>query len=82
MQKYFVKICNENIDIDVNDKCTKLINILNKICNNFFSRYVTKTYRWIRIRSKFKSDIIKINFSIFEQNIEFFLLMINKTILN
>lgn len=60
MQKYFVKICNENIDIDVNDKCTKLINILNKICNNFFSRYVTKTYRWIRIRSKFKSDKIKI----------------------
>lgn len=45
MQKYFVKICIENIDININDKCTKLINILNKICNNFFSRYVTKTYR-------------------------------------
>ena len=60
---------------------TKLINILNKMCNNFFSSLCNKDISMlIRIKNKFKSDKIKISFSIFEQNIEFFLLIINKTI--
>ena len=51
------------------------------MCNNFFSSLCNKDISMlIRIKNKFKSDKIKISFSIFEQNIEFFLLIINKTI--